>query len=99
MRNAMPQNQGGLDAILLVGDKKENLISNLANSSWIYEKLVTDVRLSDYITDTKHRIFTSLLNFITASPLGHNYRNWLNTHHITSAQPAAGAHIGKLVVV
>ena len=41
-----------LDAILLVEDKKENLINSLA-SSWIYEKLVTTVRLSDYITDTK----------------------------------------------
>ena len=48
----MPQNQGGLDAILLVEDKKENLISNLARSC-IYEKLVTNVRLSAYITDTK----------------------------------------------
>ena len=98
MRNAMPQNQGGLDAILLVGDKKENLISNLARSC-IYEKLVTDVRLSDYITDTKHRIFTSLLNFITASPLGHNHCNWFDTYRITFAQPASGAHLGKLVVV
>ena len=33
-------------------DKKENLISNLA-SSWVYEKLVTNVRLSGKITDTK----------------------------------------------
>ena len=48
----MPQNQGELDATLLVEDKKENLINNLA-SSWIYGKLVTNVRLSDYITDTK----------------------------------------------
>ena len=52
MRNEMPQDQGDLDAILLIEDKKENLISNLA-SSWIYEKLVTNVRLSDKITDTK----------------------------------------------
>ena len=37
---------------LLVDDKKEHLINNLA-SSWIYEKLVTNVRLSDKITDTK----------------------------------------------
>ena len=48
----MPQNQEELDAALLVDDKKEHLISNLA-SSWIYEKLVTNVRLSDKITDTK----------------------------------------------
>ena len=48
----MPQNHGGLDATLLVEDKKENLINNLA-SSWIYEKLVTNLRLTDYITDTK----------------------------------------------
>ena len=48
----MPQNQGELDAALLVDDKKEHLISNLA-SSWIYGKLVTNVRLSDKITDTK----------------------------------------------
>ena len=52
MRNEMPQNQGELDATLLIEDKKENLINNLA-SSWIYEKLVTNVRLGDYITDTK----------------------------------------------
>ena len=52
MRNEMPQDQGDLDAILLIEDKRENLINNLA-SSWIYEKLVTNVRLSDKITDTK----------------------------------------------
>ena len=51
-RSEMPQNQGELDATLLIEDKKENLINNLA-SSWIYEKLVTNVRLGDYITDTK----------------------------------------------
>jgi len=47
MRNEMPQNQGELDAILLVEDKKKIFIRNLA-SSWIYEKLVTNARLSDY---------------------------------------------------
>ena len=52
MKNEMPQNQGELDAVLLVEDKKEHLINNLA-SSWIYEKLITNVRLSDHITDTK----------------------------------------------
>ena len=52
MRNEMPQNQGELDATLLIEDKRENLIINLA-SSWIYEKLVTNVRLGDHITDTK----------------------------------------------
>ena len=52
MRDEMPQNQGELDATLLVEDKREPLINNLA-SSWIYEKLVTNVRLSDKITDTK----------------------------------------------
>ena len=52
MKNEMPQDQGDLDAILLIDDKKENLINNLA-SSWVYEKLVTNVRLSDKITDTK----------------------------------------------
>ena len=52
MRNEMPQDQGDLDAILLIEVKKENLINKLA-SSWIYEKLVTNVRLSDKITDTK----------------------------------------------
>ena len=36
MRNEMPQHQGELDAILLIEDKKENLINNLA-SSWVYE--------------------------------------------------------------
>ena len=46
----MPQNQGELDATLLVEDKKENLINNLV-SSWVYEKLVTNVRLNDKITD------------------------------------------------
>ena len=34
MKYEMPQNQGELDATLLVEDKKENLINNLA-SSWI----------------------------------------------------------------
>ena len=48
----MPSDQVDLDAILLVEDKKENLISNLA-SSWIYEELVTNMRLSGKITDTK----------------------------------------------
>ncbi len=52
MRNEMPRDQGDLDAMLLIEDKRENLINNLA-SSWIYEKLVTNVRLSDKITDTK----------------------------------------------
>ena len=52
MRDEMPQDQEELDAVLLVDDKKEHLINNLA-SSWIYEKLVTNVRLSDKITDTK----------------------------------------------
>ena len=52
MGDEMPQSQGELDAALLVDDKKEHLISNLA-SSWIYGKLVTNVRLSDKITDTK----------------------------------------------
>ena len=52
MRNEMPRDQGDLDAILMIEDKKENLINNLA-SSWIYEKLVTNGRLSDKITDTK----------------------------------------------
>ena len=41
-----------MDATLPIEDKKENLINNLA-SSWVYEKLVTNVRLSDKITDTK----------------------------------------------
>jgi hypothetical protein len=52
MKDEMPQNQEELDAVLLVDDKKEHLINNLA-SSWIYEKLVTNVRLSDKITDRK----------------------------------------------
>ena len=52
MRDEMPQDQEELDAVLLVDDKNEHLINNLA-SSWIYEKLVTNVRLSDKITDTK----------------------------------------------
>ena len=52
MRDEMPQNQGELDATLLVEGKKEHLINNLA-SSWIYEKLVTNVGLSNKITDTK----------------------------------------------
>ena len=52
MRNEMPQNQGQLDATLLVEEKNENLINNLA-SSWVYEKLVTNVGLSDEITGTK----------------------------------------------
>ena len=52
MREEMPQDQAELDAILLVEEKKELLINNLA-SSWIYEKLVTNVKLGDKITDTK----------------------------------------------
>ena len=48
----MPQNQGELDATLLVEDKEGILISNLAGS-WVYDKLVTNVGLSDKITDTK----------------------------------------------
>ena len=52
MRDEMPQDQAELDAILLVEEKKELLINNLA-SSWIYEKLVTNVKLGDKITDTK----------------------------------------------
>ena len=39
-------------ATVLVEDKKENLISNLA-SSWVYEKLVTNVRLSDKTIGTE----------------------------------------------
>ena len=46
MKDEMPQNQAELDEALLAEDKKEILISNLA-SSWIYEKLVTNVRRSD----------------------------------------------------
>ena len=52
MRNEMPQNQGERDAALLVEDKKEIFTSNLAGSC-AYEKLVTNVRLSDKITDAK----------------------------------------------
>ena len=37
MRDEMPQNRGELGAVLLVEDKTENLINNLA-SSWVYEK-------------------------------------------------------------
>ena len=48
----MPQDQGELDATLLIEDKKGNIISNIA-SSWVYEKRVTNVRLSGKITDTK----------------------------------------------
>ena len=48
----MPQDQGELDATLFIEDNKENIISNIA-SSWVYEKLVTNVRLSGKITDTK----------------------------------------------
>ena len=52
IKDEMPQDQEELDAVLLVvDDKKEHLINNLA-SSWIYEKLVTNVRLSNKITDT-----------------------------------------------
>ena len=53
MRNEMPQNQGELDATLLVEDKKEISSTTSRAASWIYGKLVTNVRLSDYITDTK----------------------------------------------
>ena len=99
MRDEMPQNQGGLDATLLVEDKKEHLINNLA-SSWIYEKLVTNVRLSDKITDTKiSRVFTPLLNLITTSLLGHNPCNRIDTCIITSSHSATGALLRSLIVV
>ena len=42
----MPQNQGELDATLLIEDKRENLINNLA-SSWIYERSCS--RTSDWV--------------------------------------------------
>jgi len=67
MRNEMPQNQAELDAALLAEDRKENLINNLA-SSWVYEKLVTNVRPSHKITDAK--IENSHL-YSTSSPLPH----------------------------
>ena len=52
-RNEMPQNQGELDAALLTEDKKGIILINNLASSWVYEKLVTNVRPSDKITDTK----------------------------------------------
>ena len=52
--------------------KKENVINNLA-SSWVYEKLVTNVRLSDKITDTKVE-YSHL--YTTSSLLPH----WGTTH-------------------
>ena len=67
-RNEIPSDQGDLDAMLLIEDKKESLIRNLA-SSWIYEELVTNVRLSEKITDTK--IEHSHL-YSTPSPLPHS---------------------------
>ena len=100
MRNEMPPNQGDLDAILLIEDKKENLINNLS-SSWIYEKLVTNVRPSDKITDTK--IEYSQL-YSTSSLLPHwdtihatGYR--VDSHSILSSQPATGALLRSPIVV
>ena len=95
-----PRIRGGdLGAVLLIEDKKENLISNLA-SSWIYEKLVTNVRLSGKITDTKieDRILTPVLSLITTSPLGHNSCNRVDTHSITSSQSPTGALIHSLII-
>ena len=98
MRNEMPQNQGELDAALLVEDKKQNLINNLA-SSWIYEKLVTNVRLSDKITDTKIEYSYLYSNLITTSPLGHNSCNRVDTYTILSSQSATGALLCSPIVV
>ena len=96
MRDEMPQDQEELDAVLLVDDKKEHLINNLA-SSWIYEKLVTNVRLSDKITDTKieysHLYSTSSLlphsDIISMQPDRHLYHHQLAlvNHCRASRQP------------
>ena len=100
IRNEMPQNQGELDAALLVEDKKEDLTSNLA-SSWVYEQLATNMRLSDKITDTKieysHLYSTSSL--LPTSPLGHNSCDWFNTYRTICAQPAACALFRSFIVV
>ena len=98
MKEEMPQNQGELDATLLVDDKKEHLINNLA-SSWIYEKLVTNVRLSDKKSLTRRSILTPVLNLITTSTLGHNPCYRIDTHRITSSQSATGALFRSLIVV
>ena len=100
MRDEMPQNQGELDAALLVDDKKEHLINNLA-SSWIYEKLVTNVRMSDKITDTN--IEYSHL-YSTASLLPHwgtiyATRNRIGTCIIISSQSTTNALLGSSIVV
>ena len=47
MRNEMPQNQGELDATLLVKDKKENLINNLATREQL------DLRETGYERETE----------------------------------------------
>ena len=87
-------------ATVLVEDKKENLISNLA-SSWVYEKLATNMRLSDKITDTKieysHLYSTSSL--LPTSPLGHSSCDWFNTYRTICAQPAACALFRSFMLV
>ena len=91
----MPQNQGELDATLLVEDKKEHLINNLA-SSWIYDKLVTNVRRSDEINDTEieysHLYSTSSLR---TSPLGHDPCHRIETCIIIASQSTTGALLGS----
>ena len=66
MRDEMPQDQAELDAVLLVEDKKELLINNLA-SSWIYEKLVTNVKLGDMTRRWNTHISTQLHHYF---PIG-----------------------------
>ena len=89
MRDEMPQNRGELDVALLMENKKENLINNLA-SSWIYEALVTNVRLSDKITDTKieyshlHSTSSLLLHWDTIHATG----STLILSSLRSQQPA-----------
>ena len=52
MRSEMPQGQAQLDAAMADEGQKEALIEKLA-TSWIYEQLVTNVKLCGKMTDTK----------------------------------------------
>ena len=63
-----------------------------------YERM----RLSNYITDTKieySHLYTQLHHCFIITGAQSLQLARPDTHRITSAQPAAGAHIGKLAVV
>ena len=86
------QNQGELDAILLVEDKKGNL--------WVYEKLVTNVRLSVKTTDTKIE-YLHLYSLHHYFPTGTQFMQpgrHVDTDITFSAQPAARSPFFSFIV-